>query len=67
METSGLRQSVLGFKGDRDLGRGLEGFFNLEVHYDTNNGRCTARATPRHRHPFFRRQANLGLRATGAA
>jgi predicted porin len=39
METSGLRQSVLGFKGDRDLGRGLEGFFNLEVHYDTNNGK----------------------------
>lgn len=39
METSGLRQSILGFKGDRDLGRGLEGFFNLEIHYDTNNGR----------------------------
>ena len=39
METSGLRQSVLGFKGDRDLGRGLENFFNLEVHYDTNSGK----------------------------
>lgn len=36
METSGLRQSILGFKGDRDLGRGLEGFFNLEIHYDNS-------------------------------
>ena len=63
METSGLRQSVLGFKGDRDLGRGLEGFFNLEVHYDTNNGKLhgtgDAQGTGT---PFFRRQANLGLR-----
>ena len=63
METSGLRQSVLGFKGDRDLGRGLEGFFNLEIHYDTNNGRfhgsgdASGTGTP-----FFRRQANLGLK-----
>lgn len=63
METSGLRQSVLGFKGDRDLGRGLEGFFNLEIHYDTNNGRFhgsgDAEGTGT---PFFRRQANLGLK-----
>lgn len=63
METSGLRQSILGFKGDRDLGRRLEGFFNLEVHYDTNNGKLhgtgDAEGTGT---PFFRRQANLGLR-----
>ena len=44
-------------------GRGLEGFFNLEVHYDTNNGKLhgtgDAQGTGT---PFFRRQANLGLR-----
>ncbi|MCK6394405.1 porin, partial [Zoogloea sp.] len=43
--------------------RGLEGFFNLEVHYDTNNGKLhgtgDAQGTGT---PFFRRQANLGLR-----
>ncbi|MDY0038574.1 MAG: porin [Zoogloea oleivorans] len=63
METSGLRQTVLGFKGDRDLGKGLEGFFNLEAHFDTNNGKFhgtgDADGTGT---PFFRRQANLGLR-----
>jgi predicted porin len=63
METSGLRQTVLGFKGDRDLGKGLEGFFNLEAHFDTNNGKFhgtgDADGTGS---PFFRRQANLGLR-----
>lgn len=63
METSGLRQTVLGFKGDRDLGKGLEGFFNLEAQFDTNNGKFhgtgDADGTGT---PFFRRQANLGLR-----
>ncbi|WP_374491597.1 porin [Zoogloea sp.] len=63
METSGLRQSVLGFKGDRDLGQGLEGFFNLELHYDTNNGKLHGSGDAQDTGtPFFRRQANLGLR-----
>ena len=34
METSGLRQSVLGFKGNRDLNNGMNAFFNLEMHFD---------------------------------
>lgn len=63
METSGLRQTILGFKGDRDLGNGLQGFFNLEAHFDTNNGMFhgtgDAAGTGS---PFFRRQANVGLR-----
>lgn len=67
METSGLRQTVIGFKGDRDLGENLEGFFNLEAHFDTNNGFFhgsgdSADVTGKSPVPFFRRQANLGLR-----
>lgn len=62
METSGLRQSVLGFKGTRDLGNDLKGFFNLEAHFDTNNGDFhgtgDAQGTG---NVLFRRQANLGL------
>lgn len=62
METSGLRQSTLGFKGNRDLGENLKGFFNLEAHFDTNNGNFhgtgDAEGTG---NKFFRRQANLGL------
>jgi predicted porin len=63
METSGLRQTVLGFKGDRDLGNGLEGFFNLEAHFDTNTGQFHGTGDAQgNGTPFFRRQANLGLR-----
>ncbi len=63
METSGLRQTILGFKGDRDLGKGLEGFFNLEAHFDTNNGQFHGTGDAQgNGTPFFRRQANLGLR-----
>lgn len=62
LETSGIRQSILGFKGNRDLGNGLNGFFNLEAHYDTNNGNFhgtgDAEGTG---NKLFRRQANLGL------
>lgn len=63
METSGLRQTIIGFKGDRDLGQGLEGFFNLEAHFDTNNGQFHGTGDAQgNGTPFFRRQANLGLR-----
>ena len=62
METSGLRQSTLGFKGARNLGDDLKGFFNLEAHFDTNNGNFhgtgDAEGTG---NKLFRRQANLGL------
>lgn len=62
METSGLRQSTLGFKGNRDLGDDLKGFFNLEAHFDTNNGNFhgTGDATDTG-NKLFRRQANLGV------
>lgn len=62
LETSGLRQSVIGFKGNRDLGNGLSGFFNLEAHFDTDNGKFhgTGDAEGSDR-VLFRRQANLGL------
>ena len=62
METSGLRQSVLGFKGDRDLGNGMNAFFNLEMHFDTDNGEFhgTGDASGSGR-ILWRRQANVGL------
>lgn len=34
VETSGLRQTVIGFKGSRTLDGGLSAFFNLEAHFD---------------------------------
>lgn len=62
METSGLRQTIIGFRGNRDFANGLKGFFNLEAHFDTNNGMFhgtgDAAGTGS---PFFRRQANVGL------
>lgn len=62
METSGLRQTVLGLKGTRDLGNGLNGFFNLEAHFDTNDGRFHGTGDAAGQgNVFFRRQANLGL------
>ncbi|MCB1909010.1 MAG: porin [Rhodocyclaceae bacterium] len=62
METSGLRQSVLGFKGNRDLGNDLNAFFNLEMHFDTDNGEFhgTGDASGSGR-ILWRRQANVGL------
>ena len=62
METSGLRQSVLGFKGDRDLGNGMNAFFNLDMHFDTDNGEFhgTGDASGSGR-ILWRRQANVGL------
>ncbi|QID16933.1 porin [Nitrogeniibacter mangrovi] len=63
METSGLRQTVLGFKGERDMGDGITAFFNLESHFDTNNGQLhgsgdAAGASV----PQWRRQANVGIK-----
>lgn len=64
LETSGIRQSILGFKGSRDLGKGLTGFFNLEAHYDTNNGNFHGTGDAKDTgNKLFRRQANLGVSA----
>jgi len=62
LETSGLRQSVLGFKGQRELDHGLTAFFNLEAHFDTDNGEFhgTGDAAGSGR-ILWRRQANVGL------
>jgi predicted porin len=62
MATSGLRQSVWGFRGTEDLGNGLKAFFNLESHFDTNNGELHPTGdAPGHGVILFRRQANVGL------
>lgn len=64
LETSGLRQSVWGFKGSEDLGGGLKAFFNLESHFDTDTGGIHGtgdNGTPAVGTVLFRRQANVGL------
>ncbi|WP_339892489.1 porin, partial [Neptuniibacter pectenicola] len=38
IETSGLRQTVIGFKGSRGLDNDMEAFFNLEAHFDLDTG-----------------------------
>lgn len=63
METSGLRQTVLGFKGERDMGEGITAFFNLESHFDTNNGELHGSGDAQGAAvPQWRRQANVGVR-----
>ena len=68
METSGLRQTVIGFKGERELDVNLTAFFNLESHFDTNNGflhgtgDAAGTGPGGVSTPLFRRQANLGVR-----
>lgn len=64
METSGVRQSMLGFKGTEDLGQGLSAFFNLESHFDTDTGALHGtgdNGTPSPGVVMWRRQANVGL------
>jgi len=61
MATSGLRQSVWGFKGKENLGKDLNAFFNLESHFDTNNGNIHGTGDPDQGTVLFRRQANVGL------
>ena len=63
METSGLRQTVLGFKGERDMGDGITAFFNLESHFDTNNGQLHGTGDAEGAAvPQWRRQANVGIK-----
>jgi predicted porin len=67
METSGLRQTVLGFKGERDMGDGITAFFNLESHFDTDTGQLHGTGDARDAQgnysvPQWRRQANVGIR-----
>lgn len=63
METSGIRQSILGFKGSRELKHGLTGFINLEAHFDTDNGFFHGSGDADGSSGlFFRRQANVGLK-----
>lgn len=62
LETSGIRQSVWGFKGTEDLGGGLKAFFNLESHFDTDTGKIHGTGDADQTGTIlFRRQANVGL------
>jgi predicted porin len=62
LETSGIRQSVWGFKGSEDLGGGLKAFFNLESHFDTDTGKLHGTGDSNSTGTIlFRRQANVGL------
>lgn len=67
METSGLRQSVFGFKGARQLDGSTSAFFNLEAHFDLDSGMfhgsgdAAGEADDSSGTLLFRRQANIGL------
>lgn len=67
METSGLRQSVFGFKGTRMLDGSTSAFFNLEAHFDVDSGMlhgsgdAAGEADDSSGTLLFRRQANIGL------
>jgi predicted porin len=62
VETSGLRQSVFGFKGERPLSDLAKAFFNLEAHFDTDNGYFHGTGDQDGGSGIlFRRQANLGV------
>ena len=62
VETSGLNPTIIGFKGERDLDDGLKAFFNLETHFETNNGMFHGSGDASgNGSPLFRRQANVGL------
>ena len=67
METSGLRQTVFGFKGTRELDGSTSAFFNLEAHFDLDTGMfhgsgdAAGEADDSSGNLLFRRQANIGL------
>ena len=68
LETGGLRPTIFGFKGTRDLDGDTSAFFNLEAHFDLDNGNFhgtgdakTAADDNDDNGLLFRRQANLGL------
>ena len=69
IESSGMRQTVFGFKGVRPMFNGWNVFFNVESHWDVDSGHF--HNTPDDLRPpdpddesgrlRFRRQANLGM------
>jgi predicted porin len=67
METSGLRQTVFGFKGTRQLEGDTSIFFNLEAHFDLDSGMfhgtgdASGDPDDGSGSVLFRRQANIGL------
>lgn len=67
IETSGLRQTVIGFKGNRPLDNGDTAFFNLEAHFDLDTGMfhgtgdAATDADDSSGRLLFRRQANIGM------
>lgn len=67
METSGLRQTVFGFKGARQLDGSTSAFFNVEAHFDLDSGMfhgsgdAGGEADDSSGNVLFRRQANIGL------
>lgn len=64
LETSGLRQSVWGFKGVEDVGNGLKVFFNLESHFDTDTGALHGTGDASGSGTIlFRRQSNVGIKS----
>jgi predicted porin len=50
----GIAPSIWGLRGTEDLGGGLSAFFNLESHFNADNGTSV--------NGLFRRQANVGVK-----
>lgn len=50
----GIAPSIWGLRGTEDLGSGLSAFFNLESHFNADNGTSV--------NGLFRRQANVGVK-----
>ncbi len=61
VETSGISPTIFGFKGVRKLPGNSNAFFNLEAHFDMDNGYFYDTGDSGSPRVLFRRQANVGL------
>lgn len=69
LQSSGMRQSIIGWKGSRPMFNGWNVFFNLEAHFQMDTGMFqgtgdatgTPNAGDASGRLLFRRQANLGM------
>lgn len=61
--SGGIGPSIWGLRGIEDLGGGLSAFFNLEAHFQADNGASIGPGAGQLGSGGFRRQANVGLKS----
>jgi len=61
--SGGIGPSIWGLRGSEDLGNGLSAFFNLEAHFQADNGASIGPGAGQLGSGGFRRQANVGLKS----